>query len=139
MNTDHTFISYPLLLKNSFMNAGARPVFMATWAERGAPMNESNQNLVTDAYTTIADLYHTYCAPCGDALLKIQQEIPKIAKFGPKFRVKDFVYSIVLRRFRPSAFRSKSSHRLAPSTCVDNAFWAVRRGRLFCGVSTKST
>jgi len=63
---------------------------------------------------------------------------PKIAKFGPKFRVRDFVYSIVLRRFRPSAFRSKSSHRLAPpSTCVDNAFWAVRRGRYTNDKTTK--
>ena len=74
VNTDHTFISYPLLLRNSVVNAGARPVFMATWAERGDPMNTSNQKLVTDAYTNIANLYHTYCTPCGDALLKIQQE-----------------------------------------------------------------
>ena len=61
-------------LINSVYLISARPVFMATWAARGAPMNTNNQKLVTDAYTNIANLYYTYCAPCGDALLKIQQE-----------------------------------------------------------------
>lgn len=69
------FDSYPSpsLLAAAVKKVNAAPIFLATWPDRGVADFISEQNKITDAYSTIAALNSAYCAPCGDALRALRK------------------------------------------------------------------
>ena len=66
--------TWPEILCETVRDAGAKPIFFSTWANKLAPMNAENQATVTHAYSNIARRNIALCAPCGDALQHIVAE-----------------------------------------------------------------
>ena len=72
------------VLVNEIRDAGARPVFYATWArqggwpENGMPDYASMQAQITQAYRTIGEELHALVAPVDDAWTIVAAERPEI-------------------------------------------------------------